>query len=96
MLGRQYVGLELNDEPKDKADLTNIMSNSHINEHFNSLAREVSLKLKNIFAHHQSDINELFNNIKLIISNLTNFCCCVYFSWIFWNLRHQMMCIKLG
>lgn len=43
MLGRQYVGLELNDEPKDKADLTNIMSNSHINEHFNSLAREVSL-----------------------------------------------------
>jgi len=42
MLGRQYVGLELNDEPKDKADLTNIMSNSHINEHFNSLAREVS------------------------------------------------------
>lgn len=43
MLGRQYVGLELNDEPKDKADLTNIMSNSHINEHFNSLAREVSI-----------------------------------------------------
>lgn len=43
MLGRQYVGLELDDEPKDKADLTNIMSNSHINEHFNSLAREVSL-----------------------------------------------------
>lgn len=43
MLGRQYVGLELNDEPKDKGDLTNIMSNSHINEHFNSLAREVSI-----------------------------------------------------
>lgn len=42
MLGRQYVGLELDDEPKDKADLTNIMSNSHINEHFNSLAREVN------------------------------------------------------
>lgn len=43
MLGRQYVGLELNDEPKDKADLTNIMSNSHINEHFNSLARELDI-----------------------------------------------------
>lgn len=43
MLGRQYVGLELNDEPKDKSDLMNIMSNSHINEHFNSLAREVSI-----------------------------------------------------
>lgn len=50
MLGRQYVGLELDDEPKDKADLTNIMSNSHINEHFNSLAREVSIfKLKYYF-----------------------------------------------
>lgn len=42
MLGRQYVGLELDNEPKDKAELTNIMSNSHINEHFNSLAREVN------------------------------------------------------
>lgn len=49
MLGRQYVGLELNDEPKDKGDLTNIMSNSHINEHFNSLAREVSLNVFNVF-----------------------------------------------
>lgn len=49
MLGRQYVGLELDDEPKDKADLTNIMSNSHINEHFNSLAREVSLSSYNRF-----------------------------------------------
>lgn len=43
MLGRQYVGLELDDEPKDKADLTSIMSNNHINEHFNSLAREVNI-----------------------------------------------------
>lgn len=49
MLGRQYVGLELDDEPKDKADLTNIMSNSHINEHFNSLAREVSFSSYNRF-----------------------------------------------
>lgn len=53
MLGRQYVGLELNDEPKDKADLTNIMSNSHINEHFNSLAREVSLFFYEMFTYHQ-------------------------------------------
>lgn len=61
MLGRQYVGLELNEEPKDKADLTNIMSNSHINEHFNSLAREVSiLNYSNIFILEKFILNTFF------------------------------------
>lgn len=83
MLGRQYVGLELNDEPKDKADLTNIMSNSHINEHFNSLAREVSLL--------SYDDNNLFSLMFSFV-----YCSYEYFSWIYWNLRLQMMFIRLG
>lgn len=42
MAGRQHINLELSDDLTDKADLIQIMSNSHINDHFQSLAREVS------------------------------------------------------
>jgi RPN1 N-terminal domain len=42
MLGRQQVFLELNEEHPDNEDLVEIMSNSHLNNHFLNLAREVS------------------------------------------------------
>lgn len=42
MAGRQHISLELSDDLTDKADLVQILSNSHINDHFHSLAREVS------------------------------------------------------
>ena len=43
--GRQHISLELSDDLTDKADLVQIMSNSHINDHFHSLAREVGLAI---------------------------------------------------
>lgn len=41
MVGRQQLVLELSDDLPDKAELTTIMSNAHVNDHFHSLAREV-------------------------------------------------------
>ena len=41
MLGRQQIFLELNEELEDYDDLIEIMSNTHLNNHFLSLAREV-------------------------------------------------------
>lgn len=43
MLGRQQIFLELNEELEDYDDLIEIMSNTHLNNHFLSLAREVSV-----------------------------------------------------
>lgn len=45
MAGRQHISLELSDDLTDKGDLVQIMSNSHINDHFHSLAREVCFLL---------------------------------------------------
>lgn len=42
MVGRQQLCLELSDDLPDKSELTCIMSNAHVNDHFHSLAREVS------------------------------------------------------
>ena len=42
MLGRQQIFLELDDEMDEYDDLTEIMSNAHLNNNFLSLAREVS------------------------------------------------------
>lgn len=42
MLGRQQIFLELNEELEDYDDLIEIMSNTHLNNHFLSLAREVN------------------------------------------------------
>lgn len=44
MLGRQQIFLELNEELEDYDDLIEIMSNTHLNNHFLSLAREVSVR----------------------------------------------------
>lgn len=42
MLGRQQICLELDDtEVGDSEELTEIMSNNHLNHHFLNLAREV-------------------------------------------------------
>jgi 26S proteasome regulatory subunit N1 len=41
MLGRQQVFLELNEGCPENEDLVEIMSNSHLNNHFLNLAREV-------------------------------------------------------
>ncbi|XKL63369.1 hypothetical protein PGB90_005733 [Kerria lacca] len=43
MAGRQHINLEISDDLTDKADLVQIMSNSHINDHFHSLARELDI-----------------------------------------------------
>lgn len=44
MLARQYVPLELSEEEKKKdEDLYTILLNAHINDHFLSLGREVSV-----------------------------------------------------
>ena len=52
MAGRQHISLELNDDLVDKQDLVQIMSNSHINDHFHSLAREVCLFVDNLILLH--------------------------------------------
>ena len=41
MLGRQQMFLELDEECSDADDLTEIMSNVHLNTNFLNLAREV-------------------------------------------------------
>ena len=46
MLGRQQIYLELTDESDENDDMTEIMSNSHLNTHFLALAREVRIILK--------------------------------------------------
>lgn len=43
MVGRQHVPLELSDDLTDKDELVTIMSNSHVNEHFHGLGREVNI-----------------------------------------------------
>jgi 26S proteasome regulatory subunit N1 len=43
MLGRQQIFLELDDEMDDYDDLTEIMSNAHLNNHFLSLGRELDI-----------------------------------------------------
>lgn len=43
MAGRQQLTIELPDEMLDKNDLQIIMTNSHINDHFHSLARELDV-----------------------------------------------------
>lgn len=43
MLGRQQVFLELNEGSQDYDDLVEIMSNSHLNNHFLNLARELDI-----------------------------------------------------
>lgn len=43
MVGRQHVPLELSDDLTDKDELVTIMSNSHVNEHFHGLGRELDI-----------------------------------------------------
>ena len=43
MLGRQQIFLELDDDIEDSEELTELMSNSHLNNNFLALAREVSV-----------------------------------------------------
>uniref|UniRef100_A0A0V0G3B6 26S proteasome non-ATPase regulatory subunit 2 n=1 Tax=Triatoma dimidiata TaxID=72491 RepID=A0A0V0G3B6_TRIDM len=43
MVGRQQLSLELSSDLPDKSDLTIIMSNTHVNDHFHSLARELDI-----------------------------------------------------
>ncbi|KAK9502033.1 hypothetical protein O3M35_012641 [Rhynocoris fuscipes] len=43
MVGRQQLSLELSNDLPDKSDLTIIMSNTHVNDHFHSLARELDI-----------------------------------------------------
>lgn len=42
MLGRQQIYLELDEDVEDYEELMEIMSNSHLNNNFLALAREVS------------------------------------------------------
>lgn len=42
MLGRQQIFLELDEDVPDYDELTELMSNSHLNNNFLALAREVS------------------------------------------------------
>lgn len=44
MLGRQQIFLELQEGCNDYDDLVEIMSNSHLNNHFLNLAREVCMQ----------------------------------------------------
>lgn len=48
MLGRQQIFLELNEELEDYDDLIEIMSNTHLNNHFLSLAREVIFEMDSL------------------------------------------------
>ena len=44
MLARQQIFLELDEEMEDYDELTEILSNAHLNNNFQALAREVSLR----------------------------------------------------
>ena len=83
MIGRQQLSLELNDDLPDKSDLTNIMSNAHVNDHFHSLAREVS---SFVFLEQ--------NMLLIFVINSARYKNC--FSWILWSLKLQKKYIKLG
>ena len=48
MLGCQQIFLELSEELEDYDDLIEIMSNTHLNNHFLSLAREVTIMCYNL------------------------------------------------
>ena len=41
MLARQQIFLELDEDMEDNEDLTEILSNTHLNNNFLALAREV-------------------------------------------------------
>ena len=43
MLGQQQIFLELDDDIEENVDLTEIMSNAHLNNNFLSLARELDI-----------------------------------------------------
>lgn len=58
MAGRQHINLEISDDLTDKADLVQIMSNSHINDHFQSLAREVRFNYLDRASSSHYNINE--------------------------------------
>ena len=45
MLGRQQIFLELNESTPEYDELTEIMSNGHLNNHFLNLAREVCINI---------------------------------------------------
>ena len=49
MLGRQQIFLELDDDIEDSEELTELMSNSHLNNNFLALAREVSVYILCIY-----------------------------------------------
>ena len=43
MLGRQQIFLELSEDVEENDELTEIMSNAHLNNNFLALAREVCI-----------------------------------------------------
>jgi len=45
MLGRQQIFLELDEETEDYDELVELMSNSHLNNNFLALAREVCVHI---------------------------------------------------
>ena len=50
MLARQQVFIELDDDMEDCEELTEILSNTHLNNNFLALAREVSYDVV-VFIH---------------------------------------------
>ena len=54
MLGRQQVYLELSDEVEEYDELTEIMSNTHLNNNFLALAREVNTPPPSPSTHTQT------------------------------------------
>ena len=51
MLGRQQIFLELDEDMVDSEELTELMSNSHLNNNFLALAREVKYPQITRFLH---------------------------------------------
>ena len=66
MLGRQQVYLELSDDMEEFDELTEIMSNTHLNNNFLALAREVRCL--------QLYVNYFFLWIFLYLFTLENHC----------------------
>ena len=65
MLGRQQIFLDVEDDVPDFDDLAEIMSNSHLNNNFLALAREVMVLLFVICYFYD----------KTLFCFLTRFCC---------------------
>lgn len=74
MLGRQQIFIELNDSTLENEDLTEIMANCHLNNHFLNLARELDIMEpktpEDVFKSHLENTRPQFGQVDSARQNL--------------------------